>query len=220
MMTQAFYTGISGLKSSSTGIDVISDNIANVSTVGYRGYDVEFASLYNKALNTTALDSAQNSIGIGTYANAISMNETEGTLLLTEKSTDLAINGDGWFGIEKGGETLFTRAGDFTFNANSDLVTSDGGYVLGTMGQNINDNVLTGVINSVELGSVETQEKLQFPSTLYYPPEPTTSANFFGNLGISDATRKISTSVIDSQSNRNELNLTFTKSEQQNETGI
>jgi len=54
MMTQAFYTGISGLKSNQTGIDVVSDNLANISTVGFRGYNSEFASMFEDSLSTTS----------------------------------------------------------------------------------------------------------------------------------------------------------------------
>jgi len=50
MMTQAFYTGISGLRSNQTAIDVISDNLANISTTGYRGYNAEFSSLFENTL--------------------------------------------------------------------------------------------------------------------------------------------------------------------------
>jgi len=219
MMTQAFYTGLSGLRSSSTGIDVVSDNLANVSTVGYRSYDVEFSSIFEETLNTSSLNSGQNSIGIGTYANAISMNETAGELIITEASTDLAISGEGWFGVQGTSGEMFTRAGNFTFNADSALVTPDGNYVLGTMANNIENGILTNVVDSLDLGDINTQEKLEFPNTLYSPADPTSIANFYGNLGISDETRKISASVIDSQSNKNELKLTFTKSEVQNELG-
>jgi len=49
-MIQAFYTGISGLKTYSAGIDVVSDNLANINTVGYRGYNAEFASMFENSL--------------------------------------------------------------------------------------------------------------------------------------------------------------------------
>ena len=50
-MTQAFYTGLSGLRSNAQAIDVVTDNLSNISTVGFRGYSTEFSSMYQKAIN-------------------------------------------------------------------------------------------------------------------------------------------------------------------------
>ncbi|QSZ40620.1 flagellar hook-basal body complex protein [Sulfurimonas aquatica] len=221
MMTQAFYTGLSGLRNMSTGIDIVSDNMSNNSTVGYRGYGVEFSNLFEEAVNQVATSSSvDSSIGVGVKVNATPMLEKNGELLLSDRSTDLAIDGDGWFGIEGGADTIYTRAGSFTFDANNDLVTEDGFHVLGTMANNIQDNTLTEVINTMSLGNVATQEGLRFPKTLSYPPQPTLNSSFYGNIGISDEfPSTISATVIDAQNNRNELKLTFTKAVDQNQLG-
>ncbi|MEA2090917.1 MAG: flagellar hook-basal body complex protein [Campylobacterota bacterium] len=213
MMTQAFYTGISGLKSNQTGIDILTDNLANISTVGFRGYNTEFASMFESSLNTAANSSSTaSSIGLGVQIQASTMNKDMGTIILSERSTDLAIVGNGWFGIAGEDEKMFTRAGDFTFDRESDLVTPDGHYVLGTKGGNISkDNVLTGILAEVPLGEVDAQEKLRFPKTLTYPPEATTTAKFLGNIGSVDETRTIGAGVVDPQNNKNHLRLSFTK---------
>ena len=66
MMTQAFYTGISGLKTSSSGIDVVSDNLANISTVGFRAYNAEYSTLFEDSLASASNNLAiNNSIGNG-----------------------------------------------------------------------------------------------------------------------------------------------------------
>ena len=219
MMTQAFYTGIAGVKSNSTAIDAVSDNLANNSTIGYRGYDVEFSSLLEKEVSSASeLTSVDSSVGIGTQVQATPMNQTNGELLLSLRNTDLAIDGDGWFGIQ-GDKTMYTRAGNFNFDVENDLVTADGFYVLGTLGNNIKDNVLTKEINDIPLDDIDKQQKLNFPKTLYYPPKPTKNSKFFGNLGIVDETRTMSTSAIDGLNNKNEIELTFKKSLQQNPLG-
>ncbi|MBU1658175.1 flagellar hook-basal body complex protein [bacterium] len=220
MMSQAFYTGISGIKSNQIAIDALSDNLANLSTIGYRGYSTEFSSLFENMLSGSNFSSVDSSIGIGSKLQATVMSQQNGSLILAEKNTDLAIDGDGWFGIQGGGETLYTRAGNFTFDVNSDLVTADGGYyVLGTMGKNINGEVLTKKLDSVALGDIATQETLRFPKTLSYPAEPTTKASFYANLGVADEVRVVSASVVDPQSNKNQLKLTFTKATPQNTLG-
>lgn len=212
MMTQAFYTGISGIRTSQYGIDVVSDNIANINTVGFRGSEYEFSSLFEKTVSSTA-NVASNSIGVGSMLQATSLKEAQGSLRLSDRSTDMAIMGDGWFGVQGGDEPLYTRNGAFTFDVENDLVTTEGYYVLGTMGGNIGaDNVLTSVLNEVQLGDVNAQEKLRFPKSLTYPPEATTIANFSGNLGGLGAVRTMGAGVVDAQSNKNELKLTFTES--------
>ena len=89
-MTQAFYTGISGLQSNQTAIDVVADNLANISTVGYRGYEAEFTSLLENSIYGTA--NQEDGVGVGTQINSIKMNLESGTLevILALLSLDLS----------------------------------------------------------------------------------------------------------------------------------
>ena len=185
MMTQAFYTGLAGLRSNAQAMDVVTDNLANISTVGYRGYSTEFSSMFEEALNTDAGSSSVDSgVGVGSQINAVVMDQSQGVFQLTDRANDLAILGDGWFGVEGGGQTMFTRDGSFTFDKNSDLVTQDGFYVHGTMGNNITDGVLTEPLAEIPLTNVTEQGKLSFPTELYYPPIASTEAVFTGNLSL------------------------------------
>ena len=220
-MIQAFYTGISGLKTYSAGIDVVSDNLANTNTVGYRGYNVEFASMFENSLASANAGIIDSSIGTGTQLKTTSMIQTNGSLLLSDKSTDMAIDGDGWFGVQGDENPIYTRDGNFTFDAKDDLVTIDGLHVLGTMGNNISDNdVLTSTLNEIILGDVNAQEKLRFPKSLTYPAEATTTAKFLANVGTADGSVvTVGASVVDSQSNKNHLRLEFTKDPIQNPPG-
>jgi flagellar hook protein FlgE len=219
MMTQAFYTGISGIKTSQAAIDVTSNNIANVSTVGYRAYSSEFASMFESAINTGNKNNLGNTIGLGSTLQTTTMMQLEGSVMNTERSTDLALYGEGWFGVLKNEETFYTRAGNFVFDENNDLVTPDGMYVLGTLANNIDGNTLTEVVNQVTLGDAGAQTTLRFPKTLNYPPEPTTEVSFFANLGVEDAVRTVGASIVDANGERNNLKLTFTKSEVQTPPG-
>ncbi|HIP14248.1 MAG TPA: flagellar hook protein FlgE [Sulfurimonas autotrophica] len=210
MMTQAFYTGISGLKNFSTGIDVVSNNLANIDTVGYRSYNVEFASIFEKSIATSF--SGSETVGNGVKVQASGMDQSQGSFILSDRGTDIAIEGDGWFGLKSNGKTIYTRDGAFSIDANADLVNGDGFYVLGTMGGNISaDNVLTQKLAEVQLGDVEKQQELRFPKTLTYPPEPTTQAKFLANLGVGFEPITVSASVVDPQGKRNNLRLEFIK---------
>jgi len=218
MMTQAFYTGISGLQNNSTGIDVVSNNIANISTVGYRGSNAEFSTLFGDTISTGSASGT--TIGSGVKLQATSLVRNQGVLALSDRSTDLAIEGDGWFGITNDIDTLYTRDGNFTFDSNNDLVTADGHYVLGTLGGNISaDNTLTATLDAVKLGDAGNQEKLRFPKTLTYPPEPSTNAKFFANLGVGYEPVTVGASVVDPQNNKNHLRLEFVRNPVQNPPG-
>ncbi|WP_373071823.1 flagellar hook-basal body complex protein [Sulfurimonas sp.] len=211
MMTQAFYTGISGLKSGQAAIDVEANNIANISTVGFRAYNAEFANLFEDAL-TAAASGISNSIGIGSKLQSSTMRTETGSFALSDRSTDMALEGDGWFGIlDDSGEAMYTRAGSFTFDQNSDLVNPVGEYVLGSMAGNIDlaTNSVTNDSQDAPLGDVTQVEKLSFPNTLVYPAEPTTYATFAGNIGTENVARTIGASAIDPEGNRNHLQLTF-----------
>ena len=224
MMTQAFYSGVSGIKANSFGIDAVSDNLANISTIGYRSYRAEFSNMLENSINTNNLKtSVSSSVGLGVGVQSTAMNTSTGELILSERSTDLAIMGDGWFGVRSDGDPVYTRDGNFHFDANDDLVTADGLHVLGFMGGNIDkNNVLTKTLTEVNLKSTTQVEKLRFPKSLTYPPEPSTKAKFIANLGIGAPgfeTVTVGASVIDPQNQRNHLRLEFTKSAQQNPPG-
>ncbi len=216
MMTQAYYTGLSGLVSTQRAIDITSDNIANSSTVGFRSVTTEFTTLFEDAVNTPT---TQQEIGLGSRVNASSTVMSNGSIKLTDKSTDLSIDGDGWFGVVSGDELYYTRAGDFVFDSNNDLITRDGKYVLGTMAGNIDGNILTSEKSETPLSDINTQETLRFPTDLTYPAVPTKNTQFFGNLGIEDETKTFGATVIDKDNNKNDLQLRFTKSSEQNPPG-
>jgi flagellar hook protein FlgE len=144
-MTQGFYAGLSGIQTHQYGIDVVSDNLANVNTVGYRGSNTEFASLLSsKIVSAGASTPTSNDLEVGVRLQATTMNTTSGSLINTDRFNDLAIEGNGWFGVSSGNKNYFTRAGNFVFDeykktagvGNSSvarLTTGDGMYVNGTM---------------------------------------------------------------------------------------
>ena len=221
-MMQAFYTGISGMQTSSSGINVVSDNLANVNTTGFRGSEYEFSSLLEDSLSATEGTATTDSIGMGSILQATPMMGASGAYSTTDRNTDLAIMGDGWFGVQGNGDVAYTRDGAFGFDSNSNLVSNEGEYLLGTMGGNISDdNVLTKNLENVPLSSVDQQSKLRFPNPLSYPSEATTKAKFSGNIGsVNDGeVRSMSTKVVDATGTNNELRLDFTAVDPQPSTG-
>ncbi len=220
MMIQAFYTGINGMKTSSSGIDIVSDNLANSETIGFRGTNYEFSSLFEDAIISANGSVTNDTIGFGATLQATAMSTVSGTYMDTDRSTDLAILEDGWFGvIGVSKETEYTRDGSFGFDSEGSLVALDGSYVLGTMGTNLTNNILTEVIGELPLGDVTTQEKLTFPQDLTYPSQATTATQFYGNLSIENEVRTMGSGVVDAEGTTNDLRLEFTQVDPQPESG-
>ncbi|MFA6188697.1 MAG: flagellar hook-basal body complex protein [Sulfuricurvum sp.] len=236
-MTQGFYTGLSGIQTHQYGIDVVSDNLANVNTIGYRGSNTEFASLLStKITSAGASTPTSNDIEVGVRLQTASMNTTGGAFLNTDRFNDLAIGGNGWFGVMSGTKDYFTRAGDFVFDeyqkipgdGNSSiarLTTGDGMYVTGTMLGNYAYNPAAGSFvvsptNDVPLAAADAQGPLEFPTLLTYPAQPTTVTKFAANLGFAPETRTMSADAISANNDRNRVKLVFTQSAVQPSTGV
>lgn len=222
-MNQAFYSGVSGMQSHQTGIDVTADNLASINTVGFRGYSAEFSNIFDDVMGNydTKLNLSE-SVGYGSYVNAISMNEEQGSLMITDSSTDVAIQGNGWFGVQDAsGKTLYTRNGSFATDKDYNLVSrSEGFKVLGTLGNNMQNGVLTQELSEVPLTEVSKQVPLTFPKDLYYPATATTKVDFFGNLGIKDSAQTMSSAVVLADGEKRTLQLVYTKSKKQPSEGI
>lgn len=237
-MTQGYYAGLSGIQTHQYGLDVVSDNLANVNTVGYRGSNTEFASLFSsKIVSAGAKTPTSNDLEVGVRLQATTMNTTGGTLINTDRFNDLSIGGNGWFGVVSGTNNYFTRAGNFVFDeyqqipgqVNSSLArltTGDGMYVTGTALGNytydaaLNAFVIGPVANDVPLASVNSQGPLEFPTLLKYPAQPTTVTKFAANLGFDPETRIMSADAISANNDRNRVKLVFTQSAVQPTTGV
>jgi len=222
-MNQAFYSGLSGMQSHQTGIDVTADNLASINTIGFRGYTTEFSSIFDDVMGRNSVSSnLSDSIGYGSYVTAISMDEHQGSLMLTDSSTDVAIDGNGWFGVvTENGNTLYTRSGAFATDADYNLVSRNEGFkVLGTIGTNMQNGVLTEELAEVPLTEVKEQVPLTFSKDLYYPATPTSEVSFYGNLGTKDVDQGMSSSVILVDGEKRTLKLLFTHSADQPVEGI
>ena len=110
----SIYTGVSGLQAASEGLNIISNNIANANTTGYKAMDVQFADVY-----------ASTGSSGGVRVAGIDTNFGQGNVVYTSRSTDLAINGSGFFVMEAAnGQQYYTRAGNFETDKDGFLVNS------------------------------------------------------------------------------------------------
>lgn len=138
-MTQAFYTAISGMAAGQNKVTVVADNIANMNTIGFKASNVNFSDIYYRTASTGQAPTGKmgginpKQTGIGVQTASIQRDFSSGTTLTTGLNTDLFINGSSFFTVASPTvEILYTRDGNFTVDANGNLVTSAGYKVLGT----------------------------------------------------------------------------------------
>lgn len=148
-MIRAFYTAAAGANSNQTYLDVISNNLANIQTDGYKALKPEFSDL----LYTNLTQAGEGSLMVGS-GSKIDKTDTifnEGALIQTDKLTDFAILGDGFFAIQKEDEILYTRTGAFTVGniEGENYLMLDSGYVLDNNEEPI---ILTEGENEINVG--------------------------------------------------------------------
>ena len=119
-----FQQGLSGLNASSKNLEVIGNNVANSNTVGAKSSRAEFGDMYATAISGTG-------IGIGVNLQAVTQQFTQGTLSTTDSPLDLAINGNGFFEVNNGGQTLYTRNGQFQASKDGFITTNAGLKLMG-----------------------------------------------------------------------------------------
>ncbi|MGA3347768.1 MAG: flagellar hook protein FlgE [Candidatus Sulfotelmatobacter sp.] len=147
-----FSIPLSGLTAESTALSAIANNLSNQNTTGYKDTSVLFSDLFYQSLGTTGSgDPIQ--VGAGTEVGSMPSLFTQGDISATGVPTDVAIQGSGFFAVQNtDGVINYTRAGDFSTDANNFLVTSSGQQVLGYPA--VNGVVDTGAgIAPIQLGA-------------------------------------------------------------------
>jgi flagellar hook protein FlgE len=207
-MLRSLFSGISGLRAHQTMLDVTGNNIANVNTAGFKASSTQFQDTLSQLVQGAAGpgDGAggQNpaQVGLGVQVAGISTNFAQGSAQATGRGSDLMISGDGFFVVQSGGETLYTRGGAFEFDPQGRLVTQDGSLVMGW-------NAVGGAIN--QGGGLQN---VLLPRDAVSPASATTRVEFGGNLpaDAADGTELVrDIDIFDADGNATALELTFTK---------
>src|SRR6185436_9391303 len=152
----------------SRGLDVISSNVANVNTPGYKGTELLFQDIFYgydpKGERNGDVYGAW--IGHGVAAEITSLSFSQGDFRDTDNATDVAIDGQGFFIVSRDGEYLYTRDGQFEFDDNSMLVTRAGRDPVMGLSEN-------GTLSQITLEQLQAQ-----------PAKPTTEIRFINNLSL------------------------------------
>ncbi len=147
-MVRSLWSAASGMKGQQTSVDTIANNLANVNTTAYKSQSTQFKTLLYQTLESTSTNgngdtkptSAQ--VGLGTRVASINSNFTQGAQIANDSNTAMCIIGEGFFAVQDGDETHYTRNGNFSWALNEAggkvLTTAEGYQVLDQTG-----NVIT-----------------------------------------------------------------------------
>jgi len=197
-----FSIPLSGLTASSDALNIISNNLANLNTVGFKDQQANFQDLFYQMLGTTGSgDPIQQ--GAGTEVGSVASNFTNGNLQATGIPTDVGITGNGFF-VTQGpnGAYEFTRAGNFSVNAQGELVATNGQNVMGYAAVN-------GVVNAGQgLTPIQLGQGQISPPSATTTMDQTTNLDASANVGDTYSTPL---TVYDSLGNSHVLTFTYTK---------
>lgn len=209
-MMRSLFSGVSGLRSQQTGMDVIGNNIANVNTTGYKASRVTFSDVLSQTIQGAASPQGgrggtnPKQIGLGVTVASIDTLFGNSSFQSTGNPTDLAIQNDGFFMVTDGSSTYYTRAGNFNFDEDDNFVIPGTGLrVMGYMAD-VNGNINT----SGQPMPIQLALKNMDPSA-------TTIVDFANNLKASELVgtqKSITVKTFDTLGVRHDANVTYTKS--------
>ena len=139
----SFQQGLSGLNTSSTNLDVIGNNIANVNTVGFKQSQAQFTDVFANSLS----GSGSSQVGIGAKVATIAQTFSQGNITQTNNPLDIAINGQGFFRMSDGGAISYSRDGQFRADGNGFITNSRGLNLTGYMADASGNIIASGPTN-------------------------------------------------------------------------
>lgn len=185
-MMRSLYSGVAGLKTHQTKMDVIGNNIANTNTVGFKSSSVNFSDTFYQTISSASGANAETGvagtnakqIGLGSMVAAIQTNITEqGGPSTTNRALDVAVNGEAFLVVRSGTDTCFTKSGALNVDEAGNLYcTTNGATVQGWLADD-DGNIIKDTVKDLKVMSAENQ---------YYQPEATSSVTLSGNLDPND----------------------------------
>lgn len=196
-MFDTIFIGTSGLLNHAKGLRVVGNNLANVNTPGFKSSQLQFANLFQQSGGQPSQSEGSGNLartGSGLSSLGAQINFRAGLEQGTGNPLDLAIDGNGFYIVKRGDDLLYTRAGDFSFDAKGVLVNSAGDHVQG---------LENGRLADITLDKLERSA-----------PKATATVTFRGELALTDATPPVDqavagVTVLDSNGVDHPLKLSF-----------
>ena len=191
-MMRSLYSGVAGLKTHQTKMDVIGNNIANVNTVGFKSSAVNFSDTFYQTMSSATGSNAETGtagtnakqIGLGSSVASITTNITEtGGTSTTNRALDVAINGDGFLIVNSGGSNYFSKSGALNVDDSGTLYcTTNGGTVMGWLAD-ADGNIIRDSVKKLTVMSEENQ---------FSAPTATDNVTLSGNIDKTDSMLEVS----------------------------
>ena len=189
-MIRALYTAASGMSAQQLNLDTIANNLANSGTTGFRQLRLQFQDMVYQNLVTPGAAQSQSTvsaglqIGLGTKSAATEVINTQGSLNETDNPLDLAIEGQGFFQVQRPDGTIaYTRAGQFQLNSQGTIVTAEGDPIIPTITVPTTATSITitqyGVVNATLPGQTNPTQLGQIQLATF--PNPGGLENMGGN---------------------------------------
>ncbi|MCH5268022.1 MAG: flagellar hook-basal body complex protein [Lachnospiraceae bacterium] len=209
-MMRSLFSGVAGLKTHQTRMDVIGNNIANVNTVGFKSSSANFTDTFYQTISSASGPNAQTStagvnakqIGLGSSVASITTNITEqGGTQTTNRALDVAINGDAFLIVKSGGATYFTKSGALNVDADGTLYcTTNGATVQGWLAD-ADGNIVRDSVRDLKVMSEEY---------MYSPPTATANVTLTGNVDKNDKNLPITSGNTTTINTQEGFRMTFT----------
>ncbi len=212
-MMRSMFSGVTGLRNHQVKMDVIGNNIANVNTVGFKKSRVTFQDTLSQTMRGAASPQGNRGgtnpmqVGLGMTIASIDTIHSPSSAEYTGNMTDLSIEGDGYFIVGDGLDMFYTRAGNFGFDENGNLInTANGLKVMGW--QDTEKHEVPADKSPQSIGSIEIRKGMMIPAS------PTTEIRFGKNLNAeteNNGTYSLPFKVYDSLGCAHNLKIEFTK---------
>jgi len=191
-MSSALSAGVTGLQAHQKMLDIAGNNLANVNTTAFKSSRITFSELLSetvkKASQPTSTIGGTNpqQLGSGVGVSGITPNMTQGSILNTGNPLDLALEGEGYFVLSSGTQDVYTRAGAFAVDANSNLVDPATGYIVQRIGSTGEDDGF----------QIPGNSNIKVPYDVAMPASGTSSIQLAGNLSADSTLDTIQTNIL------------------------
>ncbi len=206
----SFNTALSGIQAASADLGIIGNNVANAATTGFKSSRAEFADVY-----ASLLGASDTTIGSGVRLQNVAQQFAQGNVTFTNNALDLAISGSGFFQLDSGGATIYSRAGNFSLDRDGYVVNNDGATLMARSADST--GAITGAVGPLQLDStyVAPNPTTALSANINFDArEPETDSSWALVGGVPDPagySRSTTTTIYDSLGNDHTVGMYFSK---------
>lgn len=196
-MLRSMYAGVSGLNTHQQMMDVTGNNISNVNTVGFKSSRVTFKEMLSQTIQGASAPQDNRAgtnpqqVGLGVGVGSIDSDMSSGNLQSTGKTSDVAIQGDGFFVLRDGSTEVYSRAGNLNFDEQGRLYSSSTGMLVQGWTANTNGEYVNGFTRN-NMGDVELKQEISAQATNEVSFGKNLKANIINDLQVIEASMEVS----------------------------